>query len=83
MTKTEIPEFSTIEDILEYAMREERDAYDYYVTASERIADPDLKNFLLRLAEMEIEHLTVLKRKLDEYRANNFSVKAVMASFED
>ena len=83
MTKPNIPEFSTIEEILEYAMNEERDAYDYYLTAAERIADPEMKKFLLHLAEMEIDHYKVLKRKLEEYQANCFSSKGIMSSFHE
>ena len=83
MTTPIISEFATIEEILSFAMKEEKDAYDFYMAAAERMADPDLKQFLIHLAETEIEHFTVLERKLDEYKANNFSSKAIMSSFDE
>ncbi len=46
MTSQIISEFATIEEILAFAMKEERDAYDFYMAAADRMADPDLKEFL-------------------------------------
>jgi rubrerythrin len=83
MTHAHIPEFSTIEEILQYAIQEEKDAYDYYMEASERIADPDMKRFLLKLASMEIEHYNTLKEKLEECRANHFCSEGIMSSFSE
>ncbi len=83
MTRLAIPEFSTIEEILEYAMKEEQEAYEYYIEAAGRIADPDMKQFLIHLAELEVEHYNNLKEKLESYRANHFSAKGIMASFDE
>ena len=83
MTKHIISKFSTIEEILAFAMKEERDAYEFYMAAADRMADPDLKEFLMHLAETGVEHFSVLEKKLDEYKANNFSSKAIMSSFDE
>ncbi len=73
---------TSIEEILEYAMAEEQDASSYYLKASKKVEDPDLKKFLIALSEMEVEHYNILKNKLEECRANHFSAKAIMASFQ-
>ncbi len=83
MTHSHIPEFSTIEEILQFAIKEEKEAYDYYMEASERIADPDMKCFLIKLAAMEIEHYNTLKEKLEECRANHFCSEGIMSSFSE
>lgn len=75
------PKFSSFEDIISYAMSEEKDAHDFYVQASEEVHDPDLKKFLLKLAEMELEHYETLKNKLEEYKAHRFGMKGIMSSF--
>lgn len=81
MSQEKIPEFSSFEEIIEYAMKEEKEAEDFYMKASERVFDPDLKNFLLKLAELEVEHYETLKHKLEEYKANRFGMKGIMSSF--
>jgi len=83
MTHSHIPEFSSIEEILQFAINEENDAYNYYLEASERITDPKLKQFLIDLAAMEIEHSNMLKEKLKEYKANIFCTDAIISSFTE
>ncbi len=83
MAHSHIPEFSTIEEILQFAINEEKDAYDYYLEASERITDPKLKQFLIKLAAMEVEHYNLLNEKLDEYKVNLFCSNAIMSSFSE
>ncbi len=83
MDPKELSEFASIEEILSYAMQEEQDAYDYYIAASNRTADPELKTFLIELAEMEVDHYNILKNKLEEFKANDFSTHGIIASFED
>jgi len=75
--------FASIEEILEYAMSEEQDASSYYLKAAEKVEDPNLKTFLIKLSEMEIEHYNILKNKLEECRANHFSAQAIMTSFQE
>ncbi len=82
MDAKKLTPFTSIEDILTYAMNEEQEAYDYYIEASNRTADPDMKAFLVQLAEMEVDHYNILKTKLDEFRANQFSAAGIAASFD-
>ncbi|MFQ6610511.1 MAG: ferritin family protein [Fidelibacterota bacterium] len=74
--------FNSIEDILNYAINEEQDAYKYYTEAARQIADEDMKKFLLHLAKMEVDHYNTLKKKLEEYKANQFSVDGILSSFD-
>ncbi len=75
--------FDSIEGILEAAMLDEQDAAQFYKDAAEMTIDPDLKQFLLKLAEMEAGHFVSLKEKLDECRARGFCAKAILASFDE
>ncbi|MFQ6604597.1 MAG: ferritin family protein [Fidelibacterota bacterium] len=81
MDAKKLTPFTSIEEILTYAMNEEQEAYDYYIEASNRTSDPDMKAFLVQLAEMEVDHYKILKAKLDEFRANQFSTAGIAASF--
>ena len=74
--------FNSIEDILQYAINEEKDAYKYYTEAARQIADEDMKKFLLHLAKMEVDHYNILKKKLEEYKANQFSIDGILSSFD-
>lgn len=76
-------QFETIDKVFMYAMKEEREARDYYLESSRKIDDPEIKTFLEKLSEMEQEHYQTLKNKLEEYKANNFSFKGVLSSFDD
>ncbi len=82
MTEKQTPSFSSAEEILQYAIDEEKDAYDFYMKASEQITDPDLKRFLVDLARFELGHHEILKRKLEECRANEFCLESIQSSFE-
>ena len=81
MDLQKINEFNSIEEILEFAVNEEKEAEEYYLAAADRTPDPQLKEFLVRLAAMEKEHFLMLKAKLEECRANNFTCKGILNSF--
>lgn len=55
----------SMEDILRTAIEREADSYDYYHDAAGETDDPDLKRFLLGLADMEEEHSRRLKEELE------------------
>ena len=55
----------SMEEILRTAIEREADSYDYYYTAATEADDPDLRRFLLGLAEMEKEHSRRLKEELE------------------
>ncbi len=76
-------QFDTIEDILNFAITEEKDAYFFYKNSANKIVDPDLKKFLLVLAKMEMEHYNILKKKLEECNANSFCHHGILSSFHE
>lgn len=81
MESADVKDFGSIEEILEFAVNEEKDAEQFYLEASKKASDPDLKQFLKKLAAMEREHFLILQAKLEECRATNFSCKGILDSF--
>ena len=76
-------QFDTIDKVFSFAMNEEKEARDYYRESSKKIDDPEIKSFLEKLSEMEQGHYMILKNKLEEYKANNFSFNGILSSFDD
>ncbi len=83
MAREDTQPFSSIEEILEFAIREEEKAFTYYSGAAEQVTDEDMKKFLQRLAKMETDHYNVLKKKLEEYKANKFCTGGILSSFDE
>ena len=54
-----------MEAILRTAIEREADSFDYYHEAAMQTDDPELKQFLLGLAEMEKEHSRRLREELE------------------
>lgn len=85
--KTDMPkkpdQFKTIDKVFLYAMEEEKEARDFYLESSKKIDDPEIKTFLEKLSELEQGHYLTLKNKLEEFKANNFSLKGILSSFDD
>jgi len=75
--------FKSIGEILTFAMQEEQEAAQYYEKMSQETDDPEMKEFFIKLAKMEIEHFDSLKMKLQEYEAREFSIKGVQSSFSE
>ena len=67
----------SMEDILRTAIEREADSYDYYHDAAEATDDPDLKRFLLGLADMEKEHSRRLKEELEKIENQHWLEAAV------
>jgi len=63
-------------------MNEDEHAAGFYLKASKKAFDPDVKSFLIALATMEEMHYHELKNKLEEVRASRFSVQGILDSFE-
>lgn len=76
-------QFDTIDKVFLYAMEEEQEARDFYLESSKKIDDPEIKTFLEKLSEIEEGHYQTLKSKLEEFKANNFSFKGILSSFDD
>ena len=56
----------SMEDILRVAIEREADSYDYYHQAALEAEEPELREFLLGLAEMEKDHSRRLKEELEK-----------------
>jgi rubrerythrin len=67
----------SMEDILRTAIEREADSYDYYHDAAAETDDPDLKRFLLGLADMEKEHSRRLKEELERLENQHWLEAAV------
>ncbi len=83
MSQRKAKAFKSIEEILEAAMLDEKDAAQFYRDAADMTPDTDLKQFLLKLAEMEVGHFQSLEKKLEDCRAQNFCACAILASFDE
>jgi rubrerythrin len=76
-----IPEFKSLEEILEEAILHEQESHDYYLEAAERTRNADLKRFLQHLAEVELRHKTDLQEKLDMLRNEQALANDLLYSF--
>ncbi|MBT3500941.1 MAG: hypothetical protein HOB40_10580 [Candidatus Marinimicrobia bacterium] len=81
MNSAFLTESSTIEEILTYAMDEEKNAEEFYQKAAALIIDKEAIVLLLSLAEKERIHYQELHKKLEKFRANIFSIHGVLESF--
>ncbi|MEE8335005.1 MAG: ferritin family protein [Candidatus Neomarinimicrobiota bacterium] len=73
--------FTDLGEILSFAMEEEQEAALYYQKMAHRTDDPEMKEFFIKLADMEVDHFNSLKMKLMEYEAREFSSEGIRSSF--
>ncbi len=57
--------FSSVDEILDFAIGKEQEAHDLYARVAETVTRPGMRRTFLELAEMELEH----RRKLEAIRA--------------
>ena len=76
-----IPDFKSLEEILEEAILHEQESHDYYLEAAERTRNADLKRFLQHLAEVELQHKTDLQEKLEMVRNEQALVNDLLYAF--
>jgi rubrerythrin len=62
---------SKIKNILNFAMRMEKDAGDFYTYYQDRVKSPSTKELFRELAETEKHHYNVLKSKYDQLGFEN------------
>lgn len=79
--KSIIPEFQSLDEILAVAIAHEKESYDYYMEASKRTEDPELRRFLVHLAEIELTHRDQLQEKLEILNSNNEMVNDLLYAF--
>ncbi len=52
----DITDTSSLQDVLVFAMKREKEAHEFYVRFAQEISDPDVKKVLEALAEQELKH---------------------------
>lgn len=81
--KRVIPSYKRLIDILQDAADQESDAAQFYAEAAELAEDPELKKFLIDLAEMEEDHHRMLKEKLESLKADQRVMDGILSSYGD
>jgi rubrerythrin len=81
--KRVIPEYTSLEDIIQDAIDKENDAFRFYTEAAEHAPTPDIREFLLEMAEMERQHADLLARKLEAFRSDQTVLDGILSSFDD
>lgn len=81
--KRVIPEYTTLEDIIQDAMDKESDAQRFYTEAAELAQAAEIREFLLEMAEMEKGHAEMLARKLESVRSDKTVMDGILSSFDD
>ena len=81
--KRVIPEYSSLEDILQDAIDKEIDAKQFYTEAAGLAQAAEVKDFLLGMAEMEQGHADMLARKLESLKSDKTVMDGILSSFND
>lgn len=81
--KRVIPEYSTLEDIIQDAIDKEKDAFRFYTEAAAMAQTEDVRVFLLEMAAMEKEHADMLARKLESIQSDMTVMDGILSSFDD
>jgi rubrerythrin len=67
----------SMEEILRTAIEREADSFEYYYQAAMTADEPELRQFLLDLAEMEKEHSARLRAELNRLEIRHWLEGAV------
>lgn len=81
--KRVIPEYTSLEDILQDAIDKEKDAFRFYSEAAAMAQTEDIRVFLLEMAEMEKGHAELLARKLESIKSDMTVMDGILSSFND
>ncbi len=81
--KRVIPEYASLEDILQDAIDKENDARQFYTEAAGLAQAADVRDFLLEMAEMEKGHADMLARKLESLKSDKTVMNGILSSFDD
>jgi len=81
--KRVIPEYSSLEDILQDAIDKETDAKQFYTEAANLAQAAEVRDFLLGMAEMEQGHADMLQRKLESVKSDKTVMNGILSSFND
>jgi len=77
-----IPDYGSVEEIIQDAIKEEQSAEQWYRQAADRMQSPEMKEVLMGLAAMEAEHAATLAGCLEQYRREREMCRALMRSFD-
>ena len=69
--------FRTMREILRGAIEHEQESFEYYHSAALQAEDPELRRFLMGLAEMEKDHERQLKEQLERLENQLWVEKAL------
>jgi rubrerythrin len=74
--------FRSITEVLECAIKKEKDVHDYFCRCADEVGDPKVKDYLLKIALDEKDHLNRLQDHLSEVNAQIEVDQAIMESYE-
>jgi len=58
--------FRTVNEILDFAMKSEQEAVDFYTSLASQVKNPEIKEIFLQLAREEVDHKARLRKIKDE-----------------
>lgn len=59
-----------VKEIIEYAIKIERESFEFYNRAYEHVQDPDVKDLTVQLAGEEVDHQNRLRDLIDEEKVD-------------
>lgn len=59
-----------VKEIIEYAIKIERESFEFYNRAYEHVEDPDVKDLTVQLAGEEVDHQNRLRDLIDEEKVD-------------
>lgn len=74
--------YRSITEVLECAIKKEKDMHDYFSRCAEEVGEPKVKEYLLKIAQDEEDHLERLKEHLTDVKAQIEVDQAIMESYE-
>ena len=74
--------YRSITEVLECAIKKEKDVHDYFCRCAEEVGDQKVKEYLLKIVQDEQDHLNRLKEHLSEVQAQIEIDQAIMESYE-
>ncbi|MBL7960725.1 hypothetical protein JNL27_10860 [bacterium] len=74
--------YRSITEVLECAIKKEKDVHDYFCRCAEEVGDQKVKDYLLKIVQDEQDHLNRLKEHLSEVQAQIEIDQAIMESYE-
>lgn len=74
--------YRSITEVLECAIKKEKDVHDYFCRCAEEVGDTKVKEYLLKIAQDEEDHVNRLRDHLAEVKAQIEVDQAIMESYE-